>query len=112
MNKIIIVVLFMGCLGSIGQLFFKKASDSLSFEIWSLISNKWLILGLLFYGIATIGYVISLRYGDLSVLYPIIAFSYIFVMILSWKFLGESMTLLKILGSLGIVLSVGLINYG
>lgn len=112
MNKIIFVVVLMSFLGACGQLFFKKASDTLSFEIWSLIGNKWLIMGLLFYGVATIGYVISLKYGDLSVLYPIISLSYVFVLIFSWKFLGESLNVLKVLGSFGIILSVGLINYG
>jgi len=112
MNKIILVVLFCALLGAVGQLFFKKASDSLSFDIMALIGNKWLWIGLILYGLATLGYVISLKYGDLSVLYPIIAFSYVFVLILSWKFLGESMNLLKVLGTFGIVISVGLINYG
>lgn len=112
MNKIIFVVFIMAIFGACGQLFFKKASDSISFNLMSLISNYWLILGLLFYGIATIGYVISLKYGDLSVLYPIISFSYIIVLFLSWKFLGEKLSTLKILGSIGIIFCVGLINVG
>jgi len=112
MNRVILVVLSCALLGAIGQLFFKKASDSLDYSILSIIGNKWLILGLFFYGIATIGYVFSLKYGDLSVLYPIIALSYVFTLFLSWKFLGESLNSLKILGTFMIVISVGLINYG
>lgn len=111
MNKIIIVVLICALLGSVGQIFFKKASDNLTFEIMPLITNYWLILGLFFYGVATIGYVIALKYGEVSKLYPVIAFSYLFVLIFSWKFLGEKITFLKVLGSFGIIFSVGLINY-
>jgi len=112
MNKIFFIVLLCAFLGAIGQLFFKKASDSLDYSILSIIGNKWLILGLIFYGIATMGYVFSLKYGDLSVLYPIIATSYVFVMILSWKYLGESITYYKWLGTVGLIACVGLINYG
>lgn len=112
MNKIIFVVLFCAILGSAGQLFFKKASESISFDIMSLISNWWLIIGLTLYGVATIGYVISLKYGDLSVLYPIIACSYVFVLFLSYLFLGEKLSSLKIIGSFGIIFCVGLINFG
>jgi len=104
-------IIFFAFLGSLGQISFKKASESLSLNLISLISNYWLIIGLIFYGLATLGYVFSLKHGELSILYPLIASSYIFVLIFSWKFLGETMNIQKIVGTIGIILSVGLINY-
>jgi drug/metabolite transporter (DMT)-like permease len=101
MNKIIFLVLFCAILGSVGQLMFKLGSKP--FDIIKVG------LGLLLYGIATILFIYSLRFKELSILYPIIATSYIFVLILSVIFLKETLNLAKIVGSSGIILCVWLI---
>jgi len=54
----------------------------------------------------------ALRGGDLSVLYPFVSLSYIWVMLLSIKMLGEKMTKLKWLGILLIISGVSLIGLG
>jgi len=113
MNKIILVVLFCALLGSIAQICLKKSAGIIDIkQTSSIIGNYWLIIGLFLYGLAMVGYVLSLKHGELGALYSVLAFSYLFVVILSWKFLNEPISSLKILGSLGIIISVGLINYG
>ncbi len=106
MNKWIIIVGFCAVLGSIGQLAFKKGSSVLDFKNLLTGLNMWLIIGLLLYGLATIGYIISLKYLDLTTAYPIIATSYLFVMFLSLIFLHEKVTAINILGSLLLVVAV------
>lgn len=101
MNKIIYLVIIASLLGATGQLFFKLGSKP--FDIIKVG------IGLFLYGMATILFIYSLRFGELSVLYPIIALSYLWVLILSVIFLHEKLNLAKIVGSSGIILCVWLI---
>ena len=52
---------------------------------------------------------ISYRGGEASVLYPIFASSYVWVVLLSYHFLGETMNVFKILGVLVIVFGITLV---
>ncbi|MGM5488838.1 MAG: EamA family transporter [Nanobdellota archaeon] len=108
--KILLLVAFCALLGATGQLFFKLASQSLEFELISLITNWKLFLGLFFYGIATILFVFALKHGNLSLLYPVIATSYIWVAVFSTVFLNESFPPLKWVGILLIIVGVGVIS--
>lgn len=108
--SIILLVAFCALLGGIGQIFFKLASQSLSFEFMSLVSNWKLWVGLFFYGIATILFVFALKQGNLSILYPIIATSYIWVTIFSMIILKEVFPFYKWSGVLLIILGVGIIT--
>jgi len=107
--KIILLVAFAAFLGSFGQLFFKKGSANLSFNVMSLLTNWYLILGLCLYGISTIIYVYALSYGELSMLYPIIATSYIWTCFLAVLILGERMGFVNWVGILFILLGVSLV---
>lgn len=77
---------------------------------WKILTNLPLFGGLACYGISTILLVLALRYGELSVLYPIIALTYVWVSILSVGFLGESINLFKFLGLVFIVLGVAVLG--
>ncbi len=67
-------------LGALGSLYIKKGADKLSLSIHSIIRNKEMILGLVFYGIATIIFIPALKFADLSIVYPFAALK------LSWSF--------------------------
>jgi drug/metabolite transporter (DMT)-like permease len=108
--SIILLVAFCALLGATGQIFFKLASKTLNFEIVSLLTNWKLFLGLFFYGIATILFVFALKQGNLSILYPIIATSYIWVTIFSMIFLKETFPFYKWFGVLLIIFAVGIIT--
>lgn len=106
MNKWLIIVGFCAVLGSIGQLAFKKGSDALDFKNLLTGLNIWLITGLLLYGLATLGYIVSLKYLNLTTAYPIISLSYLSVMILSLIFLHEKVSIFNISGSLLLIIAV------
>ena len=108
----IVLVLVATTLGSLGPLFLKKAAGKLTLNIKSILTNKFLFFGLLFYAIGTILFIPALKGGDLSVLYPLVALVYIWVSLLSMKFLKEKMTKLKWLGIALILLGVTLIGLG
>lgn len=103
---IILLVLFCAFLGATGQVFFKLGSTYLEFNLYSLVTNWRFLLGLVFYAIATILLVYALKYGNLSILYPVIASSYIWVTIFSIIFLGEIFSLYKWVGIFLIILGI------
>ena len=108
----IAMVLFATIIGAFGALYFKLGSETISIDIKKLIKNYKLILGFLFYGISSIFFIIALTGGELSVLYPFCAASYIWICLLSMKFLNEKMNKLKWLGIITIVIGITLIGVG
>lgn len=102
------LILFCALLGALGQIFFKLSSSKLSFNILSWILNWKLMFGLFCYGVATVLFVLTLKKIDLSIAYPIIATSYIWVALFSVVFLKEIMTGRNWLGILFIIIGVTL----
>jgi drug/metabolite transporter (DMT)-like permease len=80
---------------SFAQIFYKFGADRLSFDLISIITNWPIILGIALYGIGAVLLIAALKGGDVSVLYPIIATSYIWVSLLSMYFFGEVINLYK-----------------
>ena len=103
------LVLSCAFLGSLGQLLFKVGSKSVSFNILSWITNWHVILGMALYGISAILFITALKFGNLSILYPVIATTYLWVIIFSLLFLGESFSPIKWAGIALIVSGVILI---
>jgi uncharacterized membrane protein len=103
-----LVVALAALLGACGQVFFKIASQRVSAELSSWIFNIHFITGVCLYAVALIIFVWALKSGQLSVLYPIIATSYIWVLVFSYLVFGEPLTAFKAIGVgfifLGIVL--------
>ena len=106
------VILFCTALTSTAQIFYKFAAEKLSFNILSIITNVNLLMGMLLYAVGGILLILSFRGGEVSVLYPIIATSYIWVSFLSIYFLGEVMNLYKWAGVFIIMTGIVLIGYG
>lgn len=107
-----LLVLFTTLLTSSAQLLWKKGSAVLAFSIPGILSNYWLLAGILLYAVGGILIIISFRGGEVSVLYPIIATSYIWVSLLSVKFLGEEMNTFKWIGIIAIIAGIVSIGYG
>ena len=62
-------------LGSAGQLLFKLRSSSVMLNLSSLMTNLMVIAGMILYGLSAISFIFALKYGNLSVLYPVIGSS-------------------------------------
>ena len=96
-------------IGSIGQLEFKRGADNLQFDIRLLLTNYHLIIGIAVYAVSTVLYVYALNKGQLSILYPIIATSYIWTLLFSRIFLKEQISLTGWAGVFFILFGVTLI---
>ena len=110
--RAIILVVFCTIFTSIGQLLWKIGADKLQINFFSLITNYPLILGFVSYAIGTVLLLMALKLGELSVLYPFISLSFIWVGMLSIAFLGEIMTSLKWISIILIIMGVSLIGMG
>lgn len=99
-------------LTSAAQIFWKFGAEKLSFDFIALITNWQIFVGILLYVVAGTMMIISFRGGDVSVLYPIVATSYIWVSLLSIYFLDEIMNLFKWLGVLVIFIGIVFIGFG
>lgn len=107
--KIILLTALAAFIGSIGQLEFKRGADNLQFDLKMLLTNYHLILAVAVYAVSTIMYVYALNKGQLSVMYPILATSYIWTLIFSNVFLKESVGVVGWAGVFFILLGVSLI---
>jgi drug/metabolite transporter (DMT)-like permease len=107
---ILLLVLFCGLMGATGQVFFKLASKNLSFDVIELIKNWQLWVGLTLYGLATILFLFALSKENLSILYPLIASSYIWVTIFSVWFLHETFVVYKWIGIALIMIGITIIT--
>jgi len=107
-----IVVLIGSFLGALGSLYLKKGANKFSFDLFKLITNYEIIFGIIIYAISAIMFIIALKDNPLSIIYPLVSTSYIWVSILSIKFLGERMNTMKWIGIFYIILGVISIGIG
>ena len=102
------ILLMVVCtfLTSTAQVFYKKGAADLTSSVLGLITNYNLLAGVFLYAIGAVVMIVALRGGEVSVLYPIVATSYIWVCLASMVFFGEAMGLFKWLGVAAITLGI------
>jgi drug/metabolite transporter (DMT)-like permease len=107
----ILVVILCTAFTSSGSLFMKLGANNLSFSSFQGILDGYLVIvGLLFYFIGFILLTFSFRHGELSVLFPFISLSFIWVATLSYFVLREVVTGFEIAGISVIVCGVVLVG--
>lgn len=85
-------------LGALGSIFLKKGAKKFTFNLKKIKDNKVAFIGLFLFGFSTFLYLIALKHGELSVVYPLSSFSYMFVAFFSVKMLKEKMNRNKWIG--------------
>ncbi|MBI4439491.1 hypothetical protein HY638_00805 [Candidatus Woesearchaeota archaeon] len=106
----ILVVILATLLTSSGQLLYKIGSRNL--DLATIYMNYYIIIGLFVYLAAGIMVLFALKGGELSVIYPFIALSFVWVSISSTIFINESMNALKWLGVFTIIAGISFIGIG
>ncbi len=104
----IALMLFCTAFTSVAQIFYKFGAAKLPV----IFTNYHLFIGLGLYALGAVIFVIALKFGEVTVLYPIIATSYIWVSILSWAILSEAINLYKWLGIIAIFAGITTIALG
>jgi multidrug transporter EmrE-like cation transporter len=107
------VVLVFGCtiLGAAAQILLKTGANHLTeLTFLSVVTNWGLIGGLSLYGISTLLLVLALRDGELSLLYPVIALTYVWVTVLSFVIFHDRANPFKLAGIATIVIGVAVMG--
>ncbi|MFH1125631.1 MAG: hypothetical protein V1703_00765 [Candidatus Altiarchaeota archaeon] len=113
-NKWAVVLVFLSTfVTSGGQIFLKEGTYSLNWNLMQQLTNVPLIVGLVLYMIGAVMLIISLKYGDLSLLYPIYSLNFVWVSVMSPYFFNtDSMNAIKWIGVVIVMLGVSCIGMG
>ena len=99
--------------GAGAQILIKSGANGLSSgSPLEMLASAPLVVGYSLYGISTILLVLALRDGELSILYPVISLTYVWVTILSLFWFHESANFYKLLGIGVIVAGVAVLGRG
>lgn len=109
--KPILIVILCTIFTSAGQVLLKIGSKNTG-SLIDILTNIYLILGVCSYAVGAILLIIALKYGDLSLVYPFVALSFVWVTLLSILFFHETVGWINWLGILVIIIGVSLIGYG
>lgn len=96
--------------GTMANLTFGSMQFPVSAVILAGITSIPLIAGLCLYGIGAVMMVLALQHGELSVLYPVISLSYVWVAILSVLIFHEHMNVFRLSGIAVIIVGVAILG--
>lgn len=108
----ILLVFVSSFLGSFGMVFLKAGAGRLERNLKSLLTNYWLMAGIATYVLSSVLYVIALKSGELSILYPMVSLGYIWALIWARIFFKEPLTPNKFVGLGMILIGIACIGAG
>ena len=108
----ILLVLLASFIGSFGMVFLKSGAERLHFNLKSLITNWRLAVGVTLFVLSSVFFLMGVKHGELTVLYPMVALGYIFTMVWSRLFFNEPFTKNKIVGIGMIMLGILILQMG
>ena len=109
--EVIFLTLLAALVSSFAQLMFKRSVrkvDSLA-HLVGLLGNRGVLLGLAAYGVGFLLYITALSGGQLSLVFPIFASSFIFVTLISATVLKERITLMRAAGVLLVFIGITIV---
>ncbi|HHD2752989.1 TPA: EamA family transporter [Clostridium perfringens] len=101
--KGILLIVISALCTSFGQLFWKIG---VSKSIWIIL------LGFILYGVGALTMIIAFKFGELSILHPLMCIGYIFALINGFLFLKERISLLQFVGIVVIIIGIVFIARG
>ena len=112
-HKAIILMVFCTLFTSTGQILWKLGINQIDFTKIHSFLNVYFISGFVIYAVGAILMLLAFAQGELSILYPIIATSYVWVSLVSpLLFPHDAMNVWKWLGVMVILISVSLMGWG
>jgi drug/metabolite transporter (DMT)-like permease len=108
------IAMMFGCtiLGAAGQILIKLGANTLTHTTspLAMLTNPPVFSGYVLYGLMTVLFVFAIRDEELSILYPVISLTYVWVAGLSYMVFHESLGWLRIAGVATIVVGVGVLG--
>ncbi len=92
---------------TLGQILFKKSALAAGERAWFYsFFNGWFLAALILYAIATVLWVLALRYVPLSLAYPFAALAFVLVPLASFFFFHETLSMKYMIGCVFIILGI------
>jgi multidrug transporter EmrE-like cation transporter len=88
------------------------SGQSLLMNVWVVATNPWVIAGMCLHVSALAVWMWALSRVDISFAYPFLAVGYVFVSLMAWQWLGESITVTRVLGMAIIVVGIIVLSRG
>ncbi len=107
-----LLVLVASFVGSFGAVFLKSGAQKLRDGLKYLILNIRLAAGVALFLLSSAFYIMGLKHGEVSVLYPMVSLANVWTLIWSRLFFKEPITRSKTLGLLLILVGVFFIGLG
>jgi multidrug transporter EmrE-like cation transporter len=100
-------------LGAAAQILMKWGANNLAHPgLIGMVTNMPLMAGYTLYGFSTVLLVLALKDGELSLLYPVIALTYVWVTALSFLIFHDKVNAFKVAGIVIIVAGVVVLSRG
>lgn len=106
------LVLLGAFIGSFGAVFLKAGSHTMRRNWKSLLLNWKLGAGVFTYLLSSIFFVMGMKHGEVTILYPLVSLGYVFTLLWSRLFFNEPLTRIKFAGIGIIMIGVVLLNLG
>lgn len=100
----ILLVLLASFIGSFGAVFLKIGAAKLKGGLRYLFLNPALIAGVVLFVLSSVAFVLGIRHGELTILYPLVSLSNLWTVLWSRIYFKEPLTGEKLMG-LGLILS-------
>jgi drug/metabolite transporter (DMT)-like permease len=110
--KPLLLIILCTIFTAAGQLLMKLGVNNLEFSFIGLITNFLLIAGVIVYLMGAAIMIYALKQTELSLLYPFLSLSFIWVAFLSVFVLKESIVILQWIGMLAILSGVYVVGRG
>lgn len=116
-DRSVLLVFMCTIIGAAAQVLFKLGSASMTGGnpvqvLLHILTSPALLLGFACYGVNTLLLVLALRKGELSMTYPVISLTYVWVTILSVLIFHETLNGFKVLGLAVVVAGVAVLGRG
>ena len=108
----ILLVFLASFIGSFGAVLLKSGAERLKFTVQALLTNWHLLGGVCLFLLSSVFFLMGVRDGELTILYPMVSLGYVWTMLWSKLFFGEQATRSKFLGVALILLGVVLLGLG
>jgi drug/metabolite transporter (DMT)-like permease len=105
------LVLVGSVIGSFGAVFLKAGAAHLKDGFWRILNLK-LALGVALFLLSAVFFILGIRHGELSVLYPMVSLGYVWTLFWARLFFHETFTRQKFLGLGMILLGVFFVGLG
>jgi multidrug transporter EmrE-like cation transporter len=100
----ILLVVASSFIGSFGAVLLKSGAARLHLDLGSVVTNWRLLAGVFAFLLSSIVFLKGIQDGELTVLYPMVSFGYVWAMVWSRIFFGEPFTRNKMMG-LGLIMA-------